>query len=116
MTEDPEDTINELLVNFAGEPRLPELVDQVKSTNRQEVLERLGSLLNLSFDRGNRPRTKAQVQQRWFTICAYIAQVMARVVRDLEYEKLRADVEDLKKKVLSRDVHTTRRVRFSHRS
>ncbi len=109
MTENPPNEIDKLVSSFLGKAQSPELVEHLRSAKREEVLTRLASLLDASFKKGSQPHMKAQVQQRWFTICGYIAQVMARLVRDLEYEKLRADIDDLKKRVAARDVHTPRR-------
>ncbi len=113
MTENPPDEINELVSSFLGSAKSPEIVEHLRSAKREEVLTHLATLLDASFKKSNQPHTKAQVQQRWFTICGYIAQVMARLVRDLEYEKLRADIEDLKKRFAARNVHTPRRTRVT---
>ena len=104
MTENTEDETGQLVSKYLGDALPSEFVRKLKSAKREEVLSRLASLLNTAFEKGVKPNSKAQVQQRWFTICGYIAQVMARLVRDLEYEKLRADVDDLKRRVLGKDV------------
>ncbi len=109
MTDNPPSEIDELVSSFLGKARSPELVEHLRSAKRDEVLTRLASLFEASFKKGSQPHMKAQVQQRWFTICGYLAQVMARLVRDLEYEKLRADIDYLNEKVADRDVHTPRR-------
>ncbi len=115
MMGDTEDETNRLVSKFLGNMPSRELVNQLKSTKRDEVLTRLASLLDTAFKNGVKRTSKTQVQQRWFTICAYVAQVMARLVRDLEYEKLRADVDDLKRRVLEQDVSTPRRTRYTLR-
>ncbi len=104
MTENPEDQIDRLVSTFLGKAARPEITEQVRSAHREEVLITLASILDVAFKKAVQPRTKMQVQQRWFTICAYIAQVIARFVRDLEYEKLRAEMDELKEKFAARDV------------
>lgn len=116
MTENVEDEMKRLVSSFLGPAQSQEFVAHLKSAKREEVLTRLASLLDASFKKGLTPHKKIQEQQRWFTISGYIAQVMARLVRDLEYEKLRADVEDLKKRVSAKDVSTPRRARYRLRS
>jgi hypothetical protein len=115
VTENTEDASHQLIEKFLGDAPSREFVDKVKAAKRDEVLTRLAALLNTAFEKGMKSNSKAQVQQRWITICGYTAQVMARLVRDLEYEKLRADVDDLKKRVLNRDVVSPRRSRYTSR-
>ena len=52
-----------------------------------------------SLERSLSKKLDVRQQQKWFTITAYVAQVMARVVRDLEFEKLRAEVDELKRQM-----------------
>ncbi len=110
---DQEAEAKRVLSEFMKEPRPVQLIDSVKGASRDEVLKKLGSLIKVAFRRGLHSKDDPKVQQRWFTICGYLAQVIARVVRDLEYEKLRADLEEVKMQVLDRTVTSHRRSRVS---
>lgn len=100
-----------VIAKMLNEVKPKNLIDQLKFEKRDEILSRLASLLGMAYQKGFDSKSPPQVQQRWFTVCGYLAQVMARVVRDLEYEKLRADVEGLKKQVSGEIVPSTRRTR-----
>ena len=104
MSKIPEDEVNNLVEKFLGKAPTIATTDLIKSVHRDEVLKRLASILDAAFKKTVVPRQSIQTQQRWFTICGYLAQVMARLVRDLEYEKLRADMDDLKRKFAARYV------------
>lgn len=109
MKRNSKPDLNRELSKFVQKAKSGQLIDQLKSAKREEVLARLASLLKLAFQRGIESRRRNQeLQQRWFRVCAYLAQVMARVVRDLEYEKLRTEVDDLKKQVFGKDVDSSR--------
>lgn len=108
MTEKTQDDVDKLVTMFLGKPPSPEVTEGIRSLHREEVLSRLGAILDAAFKKTVQHRQRIQAQQRWFTICAYIAQVMARLVRDLEYEKLRAEMDDLKRRVAARYVNTSR--------
>lgn len=98
-------------------PDSPDIVPKFPSTNisalkesrRGRVLEGLSSLLEQSLERSLSKKLDVRQQQKWFTITAYLAQVMARIVRDLEFEKLRAEVDELKKQMDFADVAITTR-------
>ncbi len=94
-----------------------QFIEQLKSSKREEIITKTVALLNEAFQRGLKTKSNPKLQQRWFTICGYLTQVIARVVRDLEYEKLRQEVDELKRQVLDRNVSTPRRTRhpFRHR-
>src|SRR5438552_2949863 len=49
-----------------------------------------------------------KMQQKWFSISASLAQTLARLVSDLEYENLRLEYEELKKQVLEGNVPSQR--------
>jgi hypothetical protein len=72
-------------------------------------LDNLIALLDQAYERSSRNKTRSRVQQKWFTIFGYLAQVSTRIVRDLEYENLRSELDELKKLVLKEDVPTTLR-------
>ncbi len=112
MSESKKVDVDKLVTKFLGKAPSPEITEEIKSVHREEVLHRLSSILDAAFKQTVRPRQRVTSQQRWFTICGYIAQVTARLVRDLEYEKLRADMDDLKRRVAARNVNTPRGPEF----
>ena len=108
MSESTEAEVNSLVEKFLGTAPPTATTDQIKSVHRDEVLKRLASILDAAFKKTVEQKRNIKAQQRWFTICGYLAQVMARLVRDLEYEKLRADMDDLKRKFAARYVKSPR--------
>ena len=108
MSESTEAEVNNLVEKFLGRAPPPATTELIKSVHRDEVLSRLASILDAAFKKTVEQKRNIQAQQRWFTICGYLAQVMARLVRDLEYEKLRADMDDLKRKFAARYVKSPR--------
>jgi len=84
-------------------------VNEIKSAARRQILDTLISLLDIAYRRSGLTKNTSRVQQRWFTIFGYLAQVSTRIVRDLEYEQLRSELDELKKKVLANDVTRLRR-------
>ncbi len=66
--------------------------EQIKTSTRQEAIEKLSSLLTISYDKAAKAK-QAKIQQKWIAMCGYISQVLGRIVTDLEYERLRSDVE-----------------------
>ncbi len=97
------------------EANFNQFIEQLKSSKREEIITKTVALLNEAFQRGLKTKNNPKLQQRWFTICGYLTQVIARVVRDLEYEKLRQEVDELKKQVFDRNVSTPRRTRHTLR-
>lgn len=73
---------------------------QLKTTFRRELLAKLDLLLTISSKRAAAKSKEHQLQQRWMTIFGYLAQVSARIVTDLEYERLRADVDRISNREL----------------
>lgn len=98
-----EKTISELLRDTGLK------VAELKSNSRRQILDNLVSLLDLAYKKGSNVKSTSKTQQRWFTIFAYLAQVSTRIVRDLEYENLRSELDELKKQVLPNDVRRLRR-------
>jgi len=84
-------------------------VAEIKSSARRQILGNLITLLDQAYEKSGTNKTKSRVQQKWFTIFGYLAQVSTRIVRDLEYENLRSELDELKKQVLTNDVTTLRR-------
>lgn len=74
-----------------------------KASKRESVIANLSTLMEQAFERGLSKKQKHDAderqQQKWFTIAAYLAQVMGRIVSDLEYESLRGEMEELKKRL-----------------
>ena len=66
--------------------------EQIKTSTRQEAIEKLSSLLTISYEKAVKSK-QAKIQQKWIAMCGYIGQVLGRIVTDLEYERLRSDVE-----------------------
>ena len=80
--------------------KLPQTaISTIKESTRSRVLQGLSTLMEQSLERSLSKKLDVRQQQKWFTITAYVAQVMARVVRDLEFEKLRAEVDELKRQM-----------------
>ena len=85
------------------------IVRRLKASGRQELLTKLGTLFDIAFEGIKKVKKKdPRLQQKWVTTCGYLAQVTARIVTDLEYEKLRADVDELEEKVLENNVSRQR--------
>jgi hypothetical protein len=84
-------------------------VAEIKSSARRQILDNLIALLDQAYEKSGSNKTKSRVQQKWFTIFGYLAQVSTRIVRDLEYENLRSELDELKKQVLTNDVTRLRR-------
>jgi hypothetical protein len=90
-------------------------VTQEKITAREEFIKKLTTLLSMAFGKCamNPGRAGLRGQQKWFTVAASLAQTLARLVSDLEYEKMRLDVDALKKRVLEANVRNNKRIAFS---
>lgn len=111
MSED-KGQIAEILPELAPKPE-PK-VAEVKAEARRKILDNIVSLLDLAYKKGHRIK-QTKEQQRWFTIFGYLAQVSTRIVRDLEYEALRSELDALKKQVLNRDGVRLRRAILASR-
>ena len=97
-----EKVVSELL----GDPG--KKVADLKFSARRQILDNLVSLLDQAYQKSRTNKTRTRVQQRWFTIFGYLAQVSTRIVRDLEYENLRSELDELKRQVLTNDVTSLR--------
>ena len=114
MTQElPKD--NEISVSETLETsKRPEQVTQEKITAREEFIRKLTTLLSMAFDKcamDNPGRAGIKGQQKWFSVAASLAQTLARLVSDLEYEKMQMTVDAMKKRVLEANVH--KRIAFS---
>jgi hypothetical protein len=106
MSDDPkqsEKIVSELLRDPGSK------VAQLRSVARRQILDNLVSLLDLAYQKSSLVKSTSKMQQRWFTIFGYLAQVSTRIVRDLEYENLRSELDELKRQVLTNDVTRLRR-------
>ena len=74
-------------------------IPKVKASKRESVLASLSILMEQAFEKGLSKKLDVRQQQKWFTIAAYLAQVMGRLVRDLDYESLRSEMDELKKRL-----------------
>jgi hypothetical protein len=84
-------------------------VAELKSSARRHILDNLVSLLDQAYRKSRtKKKTDSREQQKWFTIFGYLAQVSTRIVRDLEYENLRSELDELKRQVLTKDVTSLR--------
>ena len=83
-------------------------VAEVKSSARRQILNNLVSLLDQAYQKSVENQSRSKAQQKWFTIFGYLAQVSTRIVRDLEYENLRSELDELKRQVLTKDVTSLR--------
>jgi len=90
--------------------KLPQTaISTIKESTRSRVLQGLSTLMEQSLERSLSKKLDVRQQQKWFSVTAYLAQVMARIVRDLEFEKLRAEVDELKRQMDFADVVITTR-------
>lgn len=94
-------------------PRTPETITQEKRDRREETIEKVQALLAESFRRGmeSKGRGGMKTKQKWFSISASLAQSLARLVSELEYEKLRLELDAMKKRAVEQNV-TRSRVSF----
>jgi len=99
-----EDSLPPEVGRIIKQAKAEQTIDETKSATRSEMLSHMRPLLRLAFRKAFNPRSPPQTQQKWFTISAYLVQTMARVVRDLEYEKIRAEVDELKRLVSNKFV------------
>lgn len=88
-----------------------EEVARQKLSRREEMLEKLTTLMTLAFKKASSKRTEPKDRQKWVTVCGYLAQVAARIVTDLQYEKLRSDIDQLVEQVVDTNVSQGRTVR-----
>src|SRR6266702_7408934 len=84
-------------------------IAELKSSARRQILDNLVSLLDQAYRKSRaKKKTDSREKQKWFTIFGYLAQVSTRIVRDLEYENLRSELDELKRQVLTNDVTSLR--------
>ena len=85
-------------------------LSQEKISARQQLIEKLNTLFLEAFHNGLKGigRGGLSGKQKWFTISASLGHTLARLVSDLEFERMRLDVERLKKMVIVQDVANQR--------
>jgi hypothetical protein len=96
-SKQPEKIVTELLRDPSQK------VAELKSSARRQILNNLVSLLDQAYQKSGENQSRSRAQQKWFTIFGYLAQVSTRIVRDLEYENLRSELDELKRQVLTND-------------
>lgn len=77
----------------------PGSIHFLKQSKRTEVIEGLSWLLTQALEEARKIKKDVRLQQKWFTIAAYLSQVMGKITRDLEFERLRAEVNALNQRV-----------------
>ncbi len=110
MTETKDITFPDTANDIANDTKSDEVV-RLKSLKREEMLEKLTSLMVLAFQKASSNKLPPRNQQKWVTICGYLAQVAARIVTDLQYEKLRSDIDQLDEQVLDASARQGRALR-----
>jgi hypothetical protein len=115
LTEGPPDDIRNTLAKSPNISELTAQVTQEKITAREEFIEKLTTLLSMAFAKCTQDPGRGGIrgQQKWFALSASLAQTLARLVSDLEYEKMRLTVDALKKRVLEANVRNNKRIAFS---
>jgi len=110
MTEREDDDVKTLITEILKRPKIQTQITQEKASTREQLIARLTSLFAMSFEMASKKRDKRGplIRQKWFSISASLAHTLARLVTDLEYEKLRLDVDDLMKKMFEDNVPSQR--------
>ena len=103
-------------VSETQEGEVSSSVKRLKVSKRDEFLAKLTSLFTMAYREGSKNQPDDRVRQRWFTIAGYLGQVAARVVTDLEYEQLRTEVEEMKRRIQASDVIRPRRTTYAGRA
>jgi len=110
VNQNEAEDIERLVMEGLKEAKIQGQIIQEKFSTREQVIAKLTTLLAISFKRGINERSRGglKTQQKWFSISASLAQSLARLTSDLEYDNLRSDLEQLKKRVLQGNVHSQR--------
>jgi hypothetical protein len=110
MSENKDITFPDLAKDAPNDSKSHEVI-RLKFSKREEMLDKLTSLMTLAFEKASSTNIQSRHRQKWITICGYLAQVAARIVTDLQYEKLRSDIDLLVEQVLDANVRQRRAVR-----
>ncbi len=110
MNKNETDDIEMRVAATFKETKNQDQITREKVSTREQVIAKLTALLAIAFERGtkNKYRGGLKSQQKWFSISSSLAQTLARLVSDLEYENLRLEYEELKKQVLEGNVPSQR--------
>jgi len=110
MNKNETDDIEMRVAATFKEAKNQDQITREKISTREQVIAKLTALLAIAFERGTKSKYRAglKMQQKWFSISASLAQTLARLVSDLEYENLRIEYEELKKQVLEGNVPSQR--------
>ncbi len=110
MTGSKDDDIMKLITEVLKRPKIQSQIIQEKTSARERMIAGLAGLFAISVKRASMRQCKGGtiVRQKWFSISSSLAHTLARLVTDLEYEKLRLDVEDMKKRMFEDNVPSQR--------
>ena len=110
MNKNETDDIEMRVAATFKEAKNQDQITREKISTREQVIAKLTALLAIAFERGTNKKYRGglKMQQKWFSISASLAQTLARLVSDLEYENLRLEYEELKKQVLEGNVPSQR--------
>src|SRR5690348_5450241 len=110
MKENEADNVEMFVAATVNEAKSQAQITREKVSTREQVIAKLTALLAIAFERGTSDKYRGglRMRQKWFSISASLAQTLARLVSDLEYENLRLEYEELKKQVLEGNVPSQR--------
>ena len=110
MTDSKDDDLMKLITEVLKRPKIQSQIIQEKASARERIIAGLTSLFAISVERAIMRQCKGgtTVRQKWFSISSSLAHTLARLVTDLEYEKLRLDIDAMKKRVFEDNVPSQR--------
>ena len=110
MTENKDDDVKTLITEILKRPKIQTQIIQEKVSAREQLIAKLTALFAMSFERATKEKHKGgpAVRQKWFSLSSSLAHTLARLVTDLEYEKLRLDVDELMKQMFEGNVPSQR--------
>jgi hypothetical protein len=90
-----------LIEEILKAPKAQTEIVQEKAFAREQLIARLTALFAISSERASKKARKRDggvpARQRWFAISSSLAHTLARLVTDLQYEKIRLDVDEARK-------------------
>jgi hypothetical protein len=106
MTDEQINDIEKRITEALNEAKFQGQITQEQIFTREHAITKLTTLLAVAFKKGTNEKGRGglKIQQKWFSIAASLAQSLARLTSDLEYDNLRSDLEQLKKRVLQGNV------------
>jgi hypothetical protein len=110
MTDERINDIQNRITEALNEAKVQGQITQEQIFTREHAIAKLTTLLAVAFKKGTNGKGRGglKTQQKWFSIAASLAQSLARLTSDLEYDNLRSDLEQLKKRVLQGNVASQR--------